>query len=421
MSRIIPVSLFFVLLFASLLGLSLSLAPGLSVKNAYLYVIIVFLIARSTVELKSGGLLDEPIPVISMHAYFNGLIFYALCSWLFMVFVARHIEYDGLRGLINLKVQILDLYLVFIVFFFSIRTKQDVVWAAKAVVLLVVIYNVITILDLFNLIDFGLVGVIGGTKIWGPLGHANQYGAFLAFFLPGMIAIAIGCNGFQRVVYAIGAAVSVVLLIATLARGAYVGLLVGTVIAGYLYRSHLRLSTYLRNAVLVIFFVLLLVIVSGQWESFFDRVVSTTNRAADVNDISSGRLRIWSAALSRQMEMSISLFLGVGWDSYKQSGWFLYSPHNMYLNYYFELGIVGLALYFATLVKALRVVLAGIESANTFDRRFLMAFTIGLCSLLIYLMFAGLGAALLFMWAYIGLMVKLAYLITKSNEEDHGV
>lgn len=417
MSRTIAVSLFFILLFASLLGLSLSLAPGLSVKNAYLYSIIVYLLARSAIENRSVSVLDEPIPFASFHIIFLVLIFWAACSWLFMILVARHIEYDGFVGLIRLKGKLVDLYLVCAAFFFIIRDKEDVLWTAKAIVLLVTIYNLLTFLDAFNLLDFGLIGDIQGTKEWGPMGHSNSYASFIIFFLPCMVAMASISTGYTRLVFAIGAAVSGILLIVTFARGAYFGLALGFLATGYIYRAHLRLSTYVRYVFLAIAGLTILVVITGQWENLYDRIFDTTARAANIDDISSGRIGIWSAALAKQMESPVSLVLGTGWDSYEQSRWFYYATHNTFLNYFFELGFIGLVLFCTLLSKPMRIVTSKASEASESDRSLMMGFIVGYLSVVIYLFFAGTSNSIIFVWAYIGLMLKHAYFVKSAHEQ----
>ena len=292
MSKLVAASLFFILLFASLVGLSLSIAPGLSFKNLYLYLIIGFLLVRSAIEARSVSIFDEPIPFASLHIIFIGLIWWVIFSWLFMVFVATHIQYDWIGGLIALKGIILDLYLVFLAFFFINQNKDDVIWTAKAVVFFAVIYNLLTFLDAFNFIDFGLVGDMQGTKLWGPMGHANQYASFIIFFLPSIVALAFSSSGFRRWLFVIGAVASIIMLVATFARAAYFGLVFGTIITGYIYRANYRLSEYLRYLVLAFVAVVILTVVSGQWEALYERVIGMTTRAANADDVSSGRLGI---------------------------------------------------------------------------------------------------------------------------------
>lgn len=415
MSRTIAVSLFFILLFASLLGLSLSLAPGLSAKNAYLYIIIVMLLARAVIEHKAGGLLDQPIQLASMHVIFICLLVWGGGSWLYMTLLGTHVQYDPVRGFILLKGQIADLYIVFVAFFFSIRSKEDVLWAVKIILLMIAVYNSITILDAFGVIDMGLVDDLIEDKFWGPMGHSNEYGGFLTFFLPSFVVITLATQGGQRVIYAIGSAVTLILLVATLSRASYVGLIGGTLLTAFLFRSQIQVGKYVKNSIFVVAIVVVLVFVSGLWEHFYDRVVGTTGRASSVDAISSGRLGIWAEVLAKQLEMPITLISGVGWDTYKQSGWFNLSAHNTYLTYYFELGVAGVILYAAPVANAIRLAMAGSKSALTLERNLIMALTVGLCSVLIIFVFGNPGGPLLFIWAYTGLILKLVYLLGRER------
>ena len=117
------------------------------------------------------------------------------------------------------------------------------------------------------------------------------------------------------------------------------------------------------------------------------------------------------------MESIVSIFIGMGWDSYDQSRWFYYATHNAFLKIFFELGMVGLILFFALMIKPIQIVASQVNRASNSDRGLLVAFSVGQLSLTIYFLFSNLTSVLLYMWAYAGLMLKLAYLVERAKRK----
>ena len=114
MKRVILLSLFLVLMSAQMLGIDLSLAPGLSVKNAYLYAILLALGIEAAVRKHRGG-----IELKEIHIPFILLIFYATFSWLVISLLVPFVGYVMFEQLITLKTKLIDHYLMFLAFFYE--------------------------------------------------------------------------------------------------------------------------------------------------------------------------------------------------------------------------------------------------------------------------------------------------------------
>ena len=90
------VSLFAILLSDIMLGLGLTLAPGLSLKNAMLYILFVALVLEFAVGHRDP--LHETWP---LHIHWFLLVTYATFTWLVIVLLGIHRGYDGLQGFID--------------------------------------------------------------------------------------------------------------------------------------------------------------------------------------------------------------------------------------------------------------------------------------------------------------------------------
>ena len=89
--------LFFILLAAPTLGLDLSLAPGLSVKNAFLY--LVFLGTAIDTAIRRNRSFEAGSVVIPYALCFA----YAIYTWLVIVLVIDYPGYSRLSSLVILK------------------------------------------------------------------------------------------------------------------------------------------------------------------------------------------------------------------------------------------------------------------------------------------------------------------------------
>src|SRR5688572_11969637 len=107
---------------SDIFGLSLSLGPGLSVKNAVLYSIGFALLFRTVLH---GGLRIE---MPGIHLAFFLLIGYAVLTWIIAFQVIEYPNYRMFEGLITLKTRLIDPALMLFAAFYALRSMDDAKW-----------------------------------------------------------------------------------------------------------------------------------------------------------------------------------------------------------------------------------------------------------------------------------------------------
>lgn len=402
--RLLLLSLFLVLMTAEMLAIDLSLAPGLSIKNAYLYMFLLAIVVEAAIRKQEGRL-----ECLNIHVPFILLISYATLSWLIVSLIVAFPGYEMLESLITLKNQLVDRYLFFFVFFYWAGSQKDVLWMVKYIIWIIVLGNVITLIDVYNIPDLGIIHERADGRVSGPLGQSNQYAAFLILFLPSLALASWRGVGLTRLCYILGLLASIAVLILTTSRGAIIGL-AGGIILGTLYlRPFIRLGQFTKTAMVVaILGALALSAVSYQYSDLlYARFVDQAG-AENIGYVSSGRTDIWIQTLSLQMEKPVTFLIGYGWETYDVLRDFRRATHSTYVNYLFNLGIIGLGLFLILVGNVIRTTKKGIQNSDVLIQAQLIAFLFGFLSLLIHLFFVDLYKPWFFIWAYIGLMMRLA-------------
>lgn len=400
---------------SDLLGMSMSLGPGLSVKNAILYFLALALVAR--LILSERQRLEMPAVLIA----FAILIGYAFFSWLAASFVMRYPRYDPVEAGISLKAQLIDQALFFFAAFYALRTRADVGLVLKAFVLALTVANFFTLTDVVGLTDFGVqIGSRGAEagRVFGVFGHANETAGLIVCVLPAVIALAVSSRGVRRIGWWAAAMVSVSVLIMTVSRGAFVAAALGTMWALYACRRWVPPGVVARAAAIAgVSLVLVLVFVSVALPDIGDtlreRIVGQTT-AMDVDDVSSGRTAIWSAAVSRMMATPLTLITGFGWDAYTAMP-FHFATHNHYLNVWFELGIPGLAAFVFIMAYVIVTARKALDAPAPQLRPCLLGFLFGMFPLVIAIFFGNLVNPWPYVWLYIGIAMRAAVLALDST------
>lgn len=410
--RVLLFLLFFVMLSAETLGINLSLAPGLSVKNVFLYLIL-FLIMSDT-ALKR----NRQIKLLSVIVPYSTFFLYALVSTVFVFLLRSYPHYDLLQSIISLKGGIADNLIILLVFFYGILRTKDAVTLIRLMIWTVIVANAVTVIDGFNLPDLGLISEREDGRIGGPIGEANQYAAFLALFLPACIALVSIERGVLKKCAIVGVGVTILSLLMTASRGGFVGAFAGAVFGAVLLRRYISP----RAAVLAVGATLGLAVagiatmyIAGYGELLYDRFIglSTENSSFEV---SSGRNYIWGTAISKMLDYPLSLITGFGWDTYRQGFVFRFAPHNSYLKIFFELGAVGLSLIILTFVNVFRIARNSLQNADPESFALLFALVFGLLGILVAIIFVDIQSPWLFLWAYVGTAMRLA---VPQNESVH--
>ena len=114
MRQFLLVSMFAILLSDIMLGLGLTLAPGLSLKNAMLYVLFMALVLEFTMGNR------DPLPEVwPLHIAWIVLISFATFTWLSITLLGLHRGYNVVQGFIALKSQLVDLFLFLLVYMYG--------------------------------------------------------------------------------------------------------------------------------------------------------------------------------------------------------------------------------------------------------------------------------------------------------------
>lgn len=412
MRRLILVSLFLVLMVAETFSLDMSLAPGLSVKNAYLYVILLILVLEWLVRGR-----EQAIAVGTIHAAFLTLIGYATLTWYVISFIVQYSGYDVVLGFISLKTQLVDHYIFFLVFFYGVTKAQDALWVSRWVLAIVAVSSLVTVMDGLNTPDLGLIHQRADGRVSGPLGESNQYGAFLVFFIPALVARAVDLTGLRRWLMIGGVLLSFGALVLTTSRGAVVGLIVGSAAWVFLMRDQLSAKHVTRGLVglAVSGTIALAIAVQGDYGELLERRFVEHSTEGTATEISSGRLAIWERGLALQAEQPVSFLVGYGWNTYQL--WSYGASHNAYLDHLFCLGAIGLVIFLILVAAVINAGRLGVRAGMYDGRGETMGFLCGWLSFLTALMFVNIFNPWLFVWAFSGLMVRVALEAQRAADE----
>jgi hypothetical protein len=400
--------LFILLMAGDVFGWNQSLAQGLSVKNGMIYVAAIMLAARAVVR---GGLKLE-LPAI--HICFAVLVGYAVLTWLTVGFVLHYKDYKlALTGM-DLKAQLLDYVIVFGVFMYSLETVADVKFVTKALLIGLTCANAIAIGDIAGLFNIGvtMMGTSGAEagRAFGAFGHANETAALVICLLPAYVAVAGSSRGVMRLFWVGAGAISATMILMTGSRGAVVGMTLGGVLGWYTCR---RVISFARAAPVLIALVALglplLLLVNMKFGGILtDRVIEMLQ---DPATRSADRTYVWLQGISRMMDHPLTLVTGFGWDSYSVMG-FIYATHNHYLLLWFELGVIGVLSYLLIIGGTVLTARSAAEVAPDELRAYLIAFIFGMFFVSVAVFFTLLGRPWLYIWAYIGMTMRLAVIVS---------
>jgi len=224
MRQFLLVGLFAILLGDIMLGLGLTLGPGLSLKNAVLYVLFLGLVFEFTT-----GRQDPLREVWGLNIAWTLLISLATFTWMSIVLLGIHRGYDSFGSFVALKSQLVDLFLFMLVYMYGPKDIGSTGRLLKWLISVLVLVNVVTMIDTFNVPDLGIIAEAKYGRLAGPVNEVNQYGAILIFIIPITAGLAFGPHRWARRIFAVGALIAFVLLGLTVSRGSFLGLFVGAV------------------------------------------------------------------------------------------------------------------------------------------------------------------------------------------------
>jgi O-antigen ligase len=399
--RFLLVALIALLTLSSVFNWDPGPAPGVKLQNGILYMLALALTLRVSFDRHFR------IQLPAIQVTFIVLIAYAILSFLAVVFVIEYPYYNAFDNALILKT-LVDQLLFFIVFFYGVRSEEEAMLMLKCLLLAFALSHVMAVLDAQGVVRFGDIERREDGRVQGLVGESNQYGAFVAMSLPAIIAMSVTTRGMERLFWWASALVTAITLLMTVSRGAFVATFVASVCAFVMFRRYAppgRLAMLAIAAVLGTLLIAAVAIGLGFGELLYERVVNSAS--TDLGSTSSGRTEIWRNALGTMFETPMTLLTGFGWRAYWSMP-FRYSPHNHYLNLWFNLGMIGLAssiLLFALPLKAARSALA---TASAKARPTLMGFIVATIALALATFFVDLSMPWLYFWAYAGVAMRLA-------------
>jgi len=401
MRQFLLVSLFSILLADIMLDLDLTLGPGLSFKNAMLYMLFIALVLEFVL-----GNRDPLRDTWPLHSAWVLLVFYATFTWLAIILLGIHRGYDETASFISLKGRLVDLFLFLLVYLYGPRDISTSVKVLRWLIALLVLFNLVTLIDSLNVPDLGIINEREDGRIAGPVQEVNQFGSVLIFLIPVTAGLALGSSRALRLMFAFGAALAVVLLGLTVSRGSYVGFAVGGLFSLYLVRDHVRKASIIRGGIIALVVIALAAVTvailnpEGLLEKF-------DFAGASLDGISSGRLDMWRRVLTKMSYWPLSFVFGYGWNAYVPLIGIHGDPHNTYLLYWFNLGLFGLGLYLFVVIWIIRYTVTSLRFVSEELKPLVIGFITGFLALHVGVFFVELYTPWLFIWALTGTLLRI--------------
>ena len=402
-----------VLIVLQTFSLDASLAPGLSVKNALLYVTALSLLVRIVL---SGRF---KLQLVGLQGCFLFLLAYATVSWLVALLAIKYPDYEFLTSAIALKNGLFDHAIFFLVFFYAAQTLDDALAVTDALLFGVVFANVVTVLDASGVLGWNIIPVrteyaseMG--RVQGAFGESNQHSAVVVLLLPAMFSKAMLSRGVWRLFWAVGALFAVAAVFMTASRGAMLAILLAGVWGAFVFRRFIslgKLTGWIGVSALVVSIVL--VALSATYTQLLTERVFSLSFGGSAADATSGRTEIWATAVRVMAEAPWTFLTGFGWNVYSSMD-FEYAPHNTFLGLWFNLGLPGLLAFLLVLVQAMFNARSAAEVAPAAQRPYMVAFVIGFMALCISIFFVELSEPWLYVWAYVGLSMRAAISIREQ-------
>lgn len=379
------------------------LAPGLSTKNALLYMLAAALALKLTVGRNFTWELR------GLHVAFAVLILYAILSMLAAAFVVDYPRYKIVASAINLKSRLVDQAIFFLVFFYALSETRNAYAMIKWMLIAAMFANIIAVLDAWGFVQVGELEERADGRMQGVMGESNQYAAFVITFLPALVAAVMWSRGVRRMFWLVGLMISTGAMIMAVSRGAFVAVLVASVWGALLLRRHISAQRVvsIAGAFALVLLVALAILSVRYGDLLYERVLGDS-RSSDLVGASSGRTEIWSTAIAAMIDKPITLLTGFGWDVYWTMP-FRYSPHNHYLALWFNLGVVGLICGVALLVCVVRESRVAVDRVQLPEyQAAIAAFLFGALAIAVATFFVDLYTPWLWFWAYAGLVMRIA-------------
>jgi hypothetical protein len=375
---------------------------GLSLKNAVLYAVGLSLVIRNVVDRR--GIID----LGGIQTAFMLLVGYGIVTYLVRVFILPFPRYDALQSGITLKTNLIEHVMFFMVFFYGAKDADEAWQVLRSLLWVVVVANIVTLIDTSGVAAIGVVEIGEDGRAQGAIGEQNQYAAFLALFNPALVAMARTSSGWRRNFWWGWVLLSAADLLLTVSRGGFVATIVSTALGLWLFRQYLpKLRVGPVIGAVAVLLLVVAVIASTQYGELLQERVLRQSFSGNSFDASSGRSETWMRIFQDLAAQPLTFITGFGWDVYSYLGR-PYISHNHYLGEWYELGLIGMGSYIFIFARSVRFALQAVAVADERWRPQLIAFGFGIMGLAIAICFVNLFQAWAYVWAYVGLALRIA-------------
>lgn len=401
-------------LYGRMLGLDGGLAVGLSLKNLLLGLCIVSIIASLAIRQYK---FDPPIGVFG--PLLVALLFAAISIWIISTFTP-YPHYSVSEASIKLKNKLVDPLLMFAIGYFATHTTRSAIILIRTLVVLVAAGCALTVVDVFNVPDLGLITAREEDgRIQGFIGSAAEFSTIVAACIPILLFGTGWTKGPLRILVAVFALLMIACLILAATRAPFIALLASWFVYAWLRKPESSASV-ISGAFLFLASIALLTF-SLQFTPFWDVVSArflTGVSSGNLDEISSGRSVIWANVVAEMWERPSSIITGMGWDVYFQAVGHRYATHNIFLDRFYSLGLIGLILYVSAYWTALRLLLETRDLAEAPAARLRFASGLALVVFLISALFADLEIAEFFVYAFAGIGLRFSSRPVLTNSSD---
>ena len=377
--------------------------PGIKIKNGLLYLIVLGLLLRVTLD-RSYRIQLPAVPIL-----FAVLIGYSLLTYVAIVLAIDYPRYETLQAGFILKNTLFDQMMLFLVFFYGLRTNDDALLVLKILLTAWALSHIMAVLDATGMVQLGDIALRRDGRVQGAVGESNQYGAFVALTLPTIIAMVTITRGAWRMFWMAASVITAAALVMTVSRGAFVASAFAVLCGVWMFRRFMparKLAIWAVCGLIGAVVVGIVVVSLGFGDLIYQRVVNS-GVGADMTQTSSGRTEIWTTVLGVMFETPLTLLTGFGWEAYPTFP-FRWVTHNHYLQQFFNLGLVGLITSVLLLVIPIRTMNRAATYARPDVRPLLISFGMGTIALATAVFFVNLYSPWLYYWSYAGIVMRLA-------------
>jgi O-antigen ligase len=340
---------------------------------------------------------------------FANMIGYGVLTYLAIVLVIDYPRYDPIFAGMVLKNSLFDQMLFFLVFFYGLRTNEDALTVLKVLLIAWAVSHIFAVLDATGMFHVGDIEQRSDGRVQGAIGESNQYGAFVALSLPAIVALIFISRGFWRFFWMVASIITGAALLMTVSRGAFVGTVFAALCGMWLFRRYMparTLGMWFAGGAITVVLVAAVVTALGFDDLIYQRVM-VHSTSLDLTEQSSGRTEIWATVLEVMFRTPITLLTGFGWEAYPTFP-FRWVTHNHYLQYFFNLGVIGLVCSALLLIVPVRTANEAATYASPEVRPMLIGFGIGTIAVATAVFFVNLYLPWIYYWSYAGIVMRLA-------------